>query len=85
MIKILAMGYIRTALGRSELELDVEEVKVSRLLQIISSMASQGGLSLEPASTLITVNGVEISALDEDKTVVRSGDKVVLIPITHGG
>lgn len=34
---------------------------------------------------LILLNGAEVSALEGLKTRVQEGDKVVMIPISHGG
>ena len=34
---------------------------------------------------LILLNGVEVSALKGLKTRIHEGDKVVMIPISHGG
>ena len=85
MIRLSVLGHIRTALGRSELELGVEEMTVDRLLTMISSMPHSEDISIHHESTLVVVNGVEISALSGGKTVVKSGDEVALIPVVHGG
>jgi molybdopterin converting factor small subunit len=34
---------------------------------------------------LILLNGAEISVLDGLKTKIQNGDRLVLIPVTHGG
>ena len=36
-------------------------------------------------NALILVNGKEVSVLNGAKTVVKDGDEVVLVPVTHGG
>lgn len=36
-------------------------------------------------NTLIIVNGREISALKGLETILKDGDEVVLIPVSHGG
>jgi molybdopterin synthase sulfur carrier subunit len=36
-------------------------------------------------NTLIVVNGREISVLKGLETVLRDGDEVVFIPVSHGG
>jgi len=82
MIKVRAYGYIGKALGKEELEIDKEEVRVKDILELITSSSN---FKLSSLTMLITINGVEISALDKEDTIVKSGDKVVLIPITHGG
>jgi len=82
MIKVKAYGHIGKALGKEELEIDKEEIRVKDVLELITSSSN---FKLSPLTMLITINGVEISALDKEDTIVKSGDKVVLIPITHGG
>ncbi len=37
------------------------------------------------ANTLILINGIEISALNGDKTKLKEGDNITLIPVSHGG
>lgn len=86
MIKVVAMGSLRRILGREELELRLEKIEVKELLDMVFSMCEQKNVvKLDLTTFLITVNGVEISALKGEKTIVRSGDKVVLVPISHGG
>ena len=82
MIKVRAHGHIGRALGKEELEIDKEEIRVKDILELITLSSN---FKLSPLTMLITINGVEISALDKEDTIVKSGDKVVLIPITHGG
>lgn len=47
------------------------------------SLKEEKGLSTTDA--LITVNGVELSALNGSETLLQDGDVVVLIPTFHGG
>ncbi|MHA1312060.1 MAG: MoaD/ThiS family protein [Candidatus Helarchaeota archaeon] len=34
---------------------------------------------------LILINDIDISALEEENTIINKGDTVIFIPITHGG
>jgi molybdopterin converting factor small subunit len=85
MIRVLAKGYIRTLLKKDELNFDLQQTTVNNLLRTISSMIAQNQPPFSTDSILVTVNGVEISALAEDNTVIKSNDEVMLIPVTHGG
>jgi len=78
MIKVRAYGCIRTALGKAEFEIYKDEIKVKEILNVLTSSPKFKLLML------IMVNGVEISALDQEDTVVKSDDEIILIPI-HGG
>jgi len=82
MIKVRAHGHIGRALGKEEIEINREEASIKEILKLI---ASSSNFKLSSRTMLITINGVEISALDKEDTIVKSGDEVVLIPITHGG
>ncbi|NWG08952.1 MAG: MoaD/ThiS family protein [Nitrososphaerales archaeon] len=83
MIRVKAYGHIGRALGRAELEIDRDEIRVRDLLDLITS--SEGRFTPSLLTMLVTVNGVEISALDREDTIVKSGEEVILIPVTHGG
>ncbi|MCP8311679.1 MAG: MoaD/ThiS family protein [Candidatus Methylarchaceae archaeon HK01B] len=82
MIRVRARGHIGTALGKAEFVINRDEMKVKEVLKVIISSSK---LKLSPPAVLIAVNGVEISALDQEDTVVKSGDEIVLIPVSHGG
>lgn len=84
MIKVKVYGYLVRAMGKAELEIDKSEMKVKEILSLISS-SKDIKFNLSPLTMLIAVNGVEISALNKEDTVVKSGDEVAFIPITHGG
>ncbi len=83
MIKVKVYGYLRGALGKAEFEVDKSETKVKDILNLISSQNDE--LNLSHLSMLILINGVEISNLNRVDTIVRSGDEITLVPITHGG
>ncbi len=88
------MGTIREAAGRSDVELSLEEgADVSTVIQ---ELIDEHGEEFEWAlldpiirsalpSTLILINGVEIGNLQGLDTSLWDGDKLVLLPVTHGG
>ena len=80
MIRIRAYGYLKIVLGKSELEINRDKIKIKELIDILSS---SGNYKLNQLLLLIIVNGVEISALDKDETIVNAGDEVILVPV-HG-
>jgi molybdopterin converting factor small subunit len=84
MIKVKAYGHLGRALGKKEFEIDKNEIKVKDILALITS-SSDSKFRISPLTILIVVNGVEISALNQEDTIVKSGDELALIPITHGG
>jgi len=84
MIRVKAYGHIGRALGRTEIGIDKDEIRIKDLLDLIAS-SSEGRFTPSLLTMLATVNGVEISALDREDTIVKSGEEVILIPVTHGG
>lgn len=64
--------------------------------EVVQSLLSELGSALEKAifdpllhnplpRTLILVNGLEIGVLLGMETMLRDGDEVVILPVSHGG
>ncbi len=86
------IGALRYALGKRQLSIDCQDgVSIRNLLTQISEDSAELKQSLtnqqsEPQpTTLILVNGKEISVLNGLDTKLHDGDEIVLIPIVHGG
>ena len=88
------MGTLRDSAGRSEEELSLEEG--ADVSTAIRELIDEHGEELERAlvdpviqsalpNALILLNGVEIGNLKGLVTALRDGDKMVLLPVTHGG
>ena len=88
------MGTLKDAAGRSEEELSLEEG--ADISSAIRELIDEHGEELERAlvdpviqsalpNALILLNGVEIGNLKGLVTALRDGDKMVLLPVTHGG
>ena len=67
------------SLGRSELELHVEQG--ATVGEIVRSLSSLPGASRLPPSPLVAVNLVYAT----DQTVVANGDEIAIIPPVAGG
>ncbi|MEJ5327686.1 MAG: MoaD/ThiS family protein [Candidatus Bathyarchaeia archaeon] len=92
-ISLKFLGTLRHISNTSKLALSVNgalSVKelLSRLVEEIPALKQ----SLSPqqledlqSSTLILVNGKEISVLDGLATNLNDGDEVVFVPVVHGG
>ncbi|MFN3622042.1 MAG: MoaD/ThiS family protein, partial [Nitrososphaerales archaeon] len=81
-IKIRFLGHLATYFG--------EEAEVQKSEMSVADLLKELGIKIESqhitrANTLILINGIEISALNGDKTNVKDGDTVTLIPVSHGG
>lgn len=93
-VNVRMMGTLKDAAGRSEEELSLEEG--ADISSAIRELIDEHGEELERAlvdpviqsalpNALILLNGVEIGNLKGLVTALRDGDKMVLLPVTHGG
>jgi len=81
MIKVRFLGHLATQF-KEEMEFPEDKISVEELLNRLNL---REGPKITRATTLILVNGVEVTALKGDKTEVKSGDIITLVPISHGG
>jgi molybdopterin converting factor small subunit len=77
------MGYLKNLFNEDEITLEVDRIRVIDLITALSG--KHGGTRIDRSNTLILVDGIEVSALRGDKTEISSNDKVILVPVAHGG
>lgn len=92
-VNVKLMGVFRVFSGKDKVSLRLKRptvrVAVEKIAESISSESKQ--LLIDPElndprpNALILVNGKEISVLNGLETVVKQGDQIILIPISHGG
>jgi len=59
------------------------ETAIERILEKMPSLSQ--ALGNHKSGMLVLLNGKEISVFDGLKTVIKDGDEVVFVPVTHGG
>jgi molybdopterin converting factor small subunit len=88
-MRIEFIGPLKKVAGVSELELTIDREK--KLLEIFEMLPesvkkrileSSGKISPE---IMILVNGVEVKSLGLENMHVKESDRIVLIPVIHGG
>jgi molybdopterin converting factor small subunit len=92
-VTVKFVGVLREVFKKKQLTLKFAQSptteKIVEKLAETSPMARRNVLETETGqihpALLILVNGKEISALDGAKTLVKDGDEVVLISVSHGG
>ncbi|KYH42565.1 MAG: molybdopterin converting factor [Candidatus Bathyarchaeota archaeon B26-1] len=92
-VKVRLLGVFRKALGKESLQVKVERplsaihliLKVAEFSPELKRVLIDPELGDPRPNALILINGREISALDGLETLIKGGDEVVLIPVTHGG
>jgi molybdopterin synthase sulfur carrier subunit len=92
-VTIRFVGSLRSFSGKSKAVLNFEgETSLREAINKIAEMFPEIKRALiDPElgdarpNTLIIVNGREISVLNGLETVLKDGDEIVLIPVSHGG
>jgi len=86
MIRVRCVGHIATSVGRDALELDLDEIQVGELIERLRALASEperAGFSR--FNTLAMVEDGEAFVAGSKDRVLKAGERVVLIPFSHGG
>ena len=85
MVKVKALGHLRSALKLAQVDVDGGISDVRGLLNKLSTQLPADEQPITSENTLVLVNGIEISALSEYDTPLTARDEIVLIPVVHGG
>jgi len=85
MVVIKFVGGAKKSFLAEQIELDVDNITIEKLLTEIIQKKPEHTPSLDFNNVLIAVNGADSSALDGKLTVIKNIDQVSIIPIIHGG
>jgi MoaD family protein len=89
-----AYGVFKELLGKKQLTIKLKkDATVKDVFQkLATSLPKENKHSIDDfennslwQNVLILVNGKEISVLCGSETMVSNGDKIVLLPVSHGG
>jgi molybdopterin synthase sulfur carrier subunit len=92
-VTVKFVGAFRSISGKSKFTLKLVNVVSLRevLRKIVEKLPRLKRVLIDPEledprpSTLILVNGKEISVLNGLDTMLKDGDEVVFVPVVHGG
>lgn len=92
-VAVKFVGVLRSASGRSKLTFNLKDaIRVRGVVEIIiKELPELERLLIDPElgdaelNTLTLLNGREISVLNGLETVLKGGDEIVFIPVSHGG
>jgi molybdopterin converting factor small subunit len=87
-ITVQFVGSFRNTSGANEIHLTFERnvLLMEAIQKIIARFPSLGqALKGSNSNRLILINGKEISVLSGWATSLKDGDRVILIPVVHGG
>ena len=85
MIRVRCLGHIGTSVGTSEVQLEEPCLLPAEVVEKVRVMAGTGDPGFTRYNTLVLVEDGEAFVSAESDRQVRSGDRVVLIPFSHGG
>lgn len=92
-VTVKFVGSLRSLVGKSKIVLKLNG-KISlreAINKVVNEFPRMKQTLIDPElgdprpNTLIIVNGKEISVLNGLETVLKSGDEVVFVPVSHGG
>jgi molybdopterin converting factor small subunit len=87
MIHLHFLGHIRTSMGAEEMDISNAGISVGELFAFLVALCPtrvQHGFT--KYNTLVVINGEEaFSATSQEDRRLRDGDKVLLVPFSHGG
>jgi molybdopterin converting factor small subunit len=83
MITVKLLGGARKIIGKDQVSIEVQRIKVNEILAMLRAMSNSDIFNF--SNMLIAVNGVEISVLGSLEAQVNDGDVVSVVPVVHGG
>jgi molybdopterin converting factor small subunit len=85
MIKVKCLGYIGTSVGAKEVQLTDEALDAEEIVARLRALSTEAEPGFTKYNTLVMVEDGEAFVPASVKRVVKSGQKVILIPFSHGG
>ncbi len=85
MIRVRCLGHIGTSVGAGEVELDATALPASEVVDRLREKAGGRDPGFNRYNTLVMVEEGEAFVPAGSDREVRNGERVVLIPFSHGG
>jgi len=88
-VTVKLFGSLEKLAERKTVEINVEnKVEVKAILKkLIESINKEEFKNIleSSGSCIIFIDGIEISALNGLKTLVKEGSEIIIVPVVHGG
>jgi molybdopterin converting factor small subunit len=88
-VTVKLFGSLEKLAERKTVEINVEnKVEVQAILKkLIESINKEEFKNIleSSGSCIIFIDGIEISALNGLKTLVKEGSEIIIVPVVHGG
>ena len=85
MIRVRCIGHIATGVGSTELSLEGDDVDPAQLVDKVREASGKPDPGFSRYNTIVLVEEGEAFAPAGGTRRIRSGERVVLIPVSHGG
>ncbi len=85
MIRVRCVGHIATGVGSAEIMLEGGDLEPSEIVEMAREAAKGPEPGFSKYNTLVLVEDGEAFSPASKGRKVRSGESVVLVPISHGG
>ena len=85
MISVKCLGHIGTSLGAKEVRLDSKGLEATEIVERLRALSRQADPGFTKYNTLILVQDGEAFVPASVNRLIKDGEKVVLIPFSHGG
>jgi molybdopterin converting factor small subunit len=85
LINVRCLGHIQTSVGSREVSLEGPELEASEIVERLRTMSGKEDPGFTKYNTLVMVESGEAFVTASVRRVVKDGEKVVLIPFSHGG
>ncbi len=85
MITVRCFGHIATSVRSTQVEIDEPELDAAAIVERVRSMSDGGDPGFTKYNTLVLVEDGEAFVPAGARRLVRDGERVALIPFSHGG
>ncbi len=85
MISVRCMGHIGTAVGAREVELEGSDLDASEIVERLRRLAGKDEPGFTKYNTLLMIEDGEAYVSAGSARRIRDGQRVALIPFSHGG
>ena len=85
MIHVRCYGHISTSVGSTEVTLECEQLDSAELVDKVRGMSAARDPGFTRYNTLVMIEDGEAFVPAGVRRIVRDGDRVALIPFSHGG
>jgi len=85
MIIVRCYGHISTSVGADEVNVDASDIDAAELVDRVRGLSVERDPGFTKYNTLVMIQDGEAFVPAGAKKIVRGGERVALVPFSHGG